>query len=91
MNIYARTALAIIQAQASIIGPIAIDQARQVQGLKVIDESNVKIEGDFKQVITNLVKKYEYFFGQASIEVCKDAIREIQPSVDSKILPEILQ
>ena len=44
-----------------------------------------------KVVLEKLVKQYEKLFGQASIEVCKDAVREVQNTVSKADLPEILQ
>jgi hypothetical protein len=90
MDAYTQSVLAVVRAQMSVIGPMALDQARQVKGLKIIDDSHIQIEGDFKTVMTHLVQKYSYFFGQASIEVCKDAIREINPPINPKLLPDNL-
>ncbi|MBI4137619.1 hypothetical protein HY469_06165 [Candidatus Roizmanbacteria bacterium] len=81
----------IIKAQQSVIGPIALDQARLVSGLTVNSPDSVTIAGNPKKILSELVDKYADFFGQASIEVCKDAVREMTPPVPSSDLPDILK
>ena len=81
----------IIKHQESIIGPLALDQARKVAGIQVSPSNEVSIKGNSKQVITNLVQQYESLFGRASIEVCKDAVKEIKPAPSSEDLPDILK
>ena len=91
MDTSLRAASEIIKAQQSIIGPIAIEQAKSVPGLKLSNLSNIKISGDGKQVLTALVNIYSNFFGKASVEVCRDAIKEIKPPVPKDDLPAVLQ
>lgn len=81
----------IIKVQQSIIGPIALDQARKVSGLTVDNPDSMQLTGNPQQVLGDLVKRYADFFGQASIEVCKDVIREIKPPVPVNELPDILK
>jgi hypothetical protein len=84
----------IIAHQAMIIGPLAIEQANKVIGLKVKDGINISVEvkeGDPDTILTSLVKKYEELFGRASVEVCKDAVKELKPSVSNDDLPAILR
>jgi hypothetical protein len=85
---------AIIDHQFVIMGPLAFEQANKVPGLKISDGAELDVEidqGDPDIVLTNLVKKYEELFGRASIEVCKDAVKELKPAVSSDDLPEILR
>lgn len=91
MDPFAIAAQQIIKAQQAVIGPIALDQARAVSGLKIKDINNIKIVGNRKVVLSDLVNKYENFFGQASVEVCKDAIREMNPPVPLEDLPDNLR
>ena len=78
-TLYSQLVAKIISAQEAIVGPVAKEIAGKVTG---IDNPN-------KQVLENLVKEYSGLFGQASIETCKDAIKDIvNPSVD---LAEILK
>jgi hypothetical protein len=84
----------IILPQQDIIGPLAIDQARKVQGLTIQNSSPLSVEiqtNDPGTLLTHLVKKYEDLFGQTSVEVCKDAIKESGTPISDKDLPEILQ
>jgi hypothetical protein len=82
---------AIVRGQQSIIGPVAIDQANRVAGLNVsADLSKISFNGDNGTVLENLVRQYEKLFGRASVEACKESVREMG-SVSSKDLPTILQ
>lgn len=82
----------IIVTQKEIIGPLAIDQANRVSGLEVAtDLSRIEVKGNYKEVLTNLVSEYEKLFGQASVEACKDSIRELLPTFSAKDLPEFLR
>ena len=81
----------IIIGQRTIIGPLAIDLANRVGGLKVsADLSDVRVSGGSAQILGDLVMQYEKLFGQASVEACKESVREVG-SVTSKDLPSILQ
>lgn len=84
----------IIEQQETIIGPVALQQANKVTGLKTSDGGNLKIEihsGDPDKILTQLVEQYEHLFGLASVEVCKDAVKEVKPPVPADELPEILK
>lgn len=92
MDILAQIAQKIIQEQEKIIGPIALEQAKKVEGLSVDwDKHEVKLAGDEKSVLENLVKKYQSLFGRASVEVCKEAIGSISDKVPPNNLPDILR
>jgi hypothetical protein len=81
----------IISGQQSIIGPLAFDQARKVAGLSINSSGEIKVSGDSKTVLTNLVQQYEHLFGQASVEACKDALKELKPPPSPDQLPDILK
>lgn len=90
MDLYAQIANKIIKEQQAIIGPIALEQARKVSGLKVDDKaSDVQLQGDEKEIIEKLVEQYQHLFGQTSVEVCKEAIRGLDVSSDK--LPALLK
>lgn len=74
-----------------IIGPLALDQVKKVSGIKILNADEVQITGDGKAVLTHLISQFEKFFGKASIEVCKDAVKEINPPIPSDQLPDILR
>ena len=67
MNPYLDAVNKIIQEQERIIGPIAMDQARKVDGLKFNANGTLSdIEGNNKEALNKLVSQYSQFFGQAS-------------------------
>ncbi len=76
MDIFARIAGKIIKEQELIIGPLAWDEAKKVNGLKVVNTDNgeVALEGDVKQIINGLVARYDRLFGRASHEVSREAV-----------------
>ena len=88
---YEQIVAQIIKDQEAIIGPLASDQARKVGGIQLDTNGEVKITGNGKDVLGNLVNKYSEFFGQASVEVCKEAVKEVYPGVPSEDLPDILR
>lgn len=90
VSIASQMATAIVNHQKDIIGPLAFEQAKKVPGV-VVTAGNIEISADPSSTLIGLVQKYEELFGQTSIEVCKDAIRELGVSISSKDLPAILQ
>jgi len=92
MDIFAKIAEKIIREQEGIIGPVALEQARKVSGLIINWEKHeVKLEGDKKEIVEKLVEQYEYLFGQASVEVCKDAVKDLLPKIPQDQMPQLLQ
>lgn len=81
----------IIHEQELVIGPLAFDQARKVAGLQIDDTGRVSITGNGGSIVTSLVGKFKELFGDASVEVCKDAAREVNPQIPTEELPEILR
>jgi hypothetical protein len=91
MDIYAQIAEKIIKEQQTIIGPIAVEQAGKVPGLKVsLMNDQVVIEGNKKDVLENLVKQYEKLFGLTSVEVCRDAVKGIISQAPQDQVPKML-
>ena len=67
----------IIREQESIVGPLAWSEAEKVSGLRVVDSRKGEVtfnNGDQKEVINRLVSQYDRLFGQASHEVCREAV-----------------
>ncbi len=92
MDVFAQMASKIIKDQQAIIGPVAFEQARKVPGLKVDDQKHeVMLEGNEKEILGNLVEKYKGLFGQASVEVCKDAVRNMLSQVPPDSIPALLR
>jgi hypothetical protein len=85
----------IVTHQRDVLGPLAIEQANTVAGIDVDSDGKVKISlnspKDSVHLLQSLVKKYEQLFGQASVEVCKDAVKESGVAIDQSELPEILK
>jgi len=91
MDIFAQIAEKIIKEQETIIGPVALEQARKVAGLIINWEKHeVVLEGDKKEIVEKLVEQYEYLFGQASVEVCKDAVKNLLPKIPQDQRPQLL-
>lgn len=88
---YIQLASKIIHEQELVIGPLAYTQARKVAGLQVDEQGNITLSGNGNVVVTGLVGKFQELFGDASVEVCKDAAREIKPQIPTEELPEILR
>ena len=81
----------IIKAQEGVIGPLALEQAKKVSGLSIDWQNDkVSITGDPKTVLSSLVKNYEHLFGQASVEVCKDAVKNVLDEVPKDQIPPVL-
>jgi hypothetical protein len=92
VDIYAKIIEKIIRAQEAIIGPVAIEQAQRVPGLKINwDKHQVIIDGDQGKVINNLVEVYQELFGQISKEVSKEAASPYLSQLPQGQLPEILK
>lgn len=85
---YKTAILNIVNTQKLIIGPLAIDMAKKVPDI-TFRNGNVEIVGDPVKILHALVKEYEVLFGELSVKVSRDSIKEIefQPSE----LPEILR
>jgi len=91
---FSQIAIRIIKEQEFIIGSLAWDEARKVQGLQVLDQKKGKINlqnGDTRIVIDKLVAQYERIFGRASYEVCRDAVRDIIAEMPSEGIPSSLK
>ncbi len=92
MDIYNIIARRIIEEQESIIGPVALEQARKVEGLKLNwVNHDVNIEGNGTDVIEKLIEQYQYLFGQASVEACKKAVSSVISQVPPDKIPNLLR
>lgn len=92
MDIFAQLAEKIIREQEGIIGPVALEQARKVPGLTYDEKKGeVMLKGNSTDILEKLVEKYKELFGQASVEVCKEASRKFLPEIPKEKIPRILQ
>lgn len=87
MNSYVIIVSKIIENQHTVMGPLAFDLANKVNGLKVESLDKIVITGNGKDVLKMLVDQYSSLFGRASVEVCRDAVKEIKPAISSEELP----
>lgn len=92
MDIYAQMADKIIRVQEGIIGPVALEQAGKVSGLKVDwQKHDIQFDGSKKDILGKLIEQYKSLFGQASVEICKDAVRGIASEMKPDALPASLK
>ncbi|MDQ3099656.1 MAG: hypothetical protein M3Q44_07980 [bacterium] len=91
MDMHIQIITNIIKEQRFIIGPLAIAQANKVPGLHIEGTNEIKIEGDGKIIIQGLVERYSKLFGQASIQICKEAIEPLLGKIQPQDLPDILK
>jgi hypothetical protein len=91
MEPVAQAISSIIKEQMAIIGPIAIDQAKKISGLKIESVTQIEITGDKKEVLTGLIESYEKLFGKASVEVCKEAFKPYSSKIPPTDIPDKLK
>jgi hypothetical protein len=80
----------IIKAQESYIGSIALDYAREIEGLRVYSIERIEITGDVREVLDRLVREYSRLFGKVAVEVCKEEVKKLA-SYPPEHLPDILK
>lgn len=91
-DVFSSVVKRIIEQQYSIIGPMAVNEANKVNGIKASsDLSSVRVTGESKKILTDLVHQYEKLFGQASVEACKDSIKELLPKLSPGDIPDFLK
>ncbi len=91
---FMQIAVKIIREQELIIGPLAWDEARKVQGINIIDQKSGQlnlVEGDQKGLIDKLVAQYERIFGKASREVCREAASGLLADLEESDIPASLK
>jgi hypothetical protein len=90
MDPFAQIVSKIIKEQQTIIGPLALEQAKKVQGITIKSTDDIVVSGDHKTVLNNLVSQYAKIFGEASVQVCRDAFEQYQDKIPPQEIPEIL-
>ncbi len=95
MDKYIQALQKIIAEQEKIVGPVvAWNQVRKVSGIRVGGENEFiisSLNGDPKKILAELTRQYSELFGQASTEVCKEAIQTVLPLFAPDELPDILK
>lgn len=91
-KVYTDIAQKIIEHQEIIIGPVAIQQAEQVDGLNLDwAQHAVVLVGNEKDVIDDLIEQYRELFGQIAVEVSKDAVSSIASQLSAQEMPDLLK
>lgn len=92
MDTFFEIPIKIIREQELIIGPVAWDEARKVNGLIIDRNTNtVSFSEDKKDVVNRLVAQYERLFGRASHEVCKEAVQDLIAQMSPEEIPSSLK
>lgn len=92
MTIYDQIGIRIIKEQELIIGPVAWTEAGKVTGLVVDQKINqITINGQAKEVLDKLVEQYSRLFGQASNEVCREAVHDLVSTLSPEEVPSHLK
>ena len=91
-DIYNQLAKSIIEHQEAIMGPVAVQQAMQVQNMSVDwGAKSVVIKADPLMAIDKLVDQYKVLFGQISVEVCKEAVGRLAQQLTPEQMPASLR
>jgi hypothetical protein len=91
-GVYEEIVERIIKGQETIIGPVAVEQAKRVPHLKVDwDTHEIAIEGDQAAAVDALVEIYKELFGQISVEVSKEAVSSLISKLAPAQVPEMLK
>ena len=93
IDVFNQISIRIIKEQELIIGPLAWDEAGKVVGLTIIDRKahKVSVTGDPKQVVNNLVARYEQLFGKLSREVSREAVSDLTADIPADDVPTSLK
>lgn len=92
MDTYSKLVEAIIQGQERIIGPLAVEQAKQVEGLQIDwAKHDIQLTGDKTLVVEHLVEQYQHLFGQTSVEVCREAAGPFLSELEATGVPQLLR
>lgn len=91
-SLFNQIAEKIIEQQESIIGPIAVQQARKVKELKIDwSKHDVDISGSPQTAIDELVAQYQELFGQIAVETCKEVVAQYLSQLPSDKVPSSLK
>ena len=91
-EVYATICSQIIKEQGRIIGVLSYEQAAQVPGLQVDPTTyDCVVTTDGAQVLNSLVEKYREFFGNAAVEVCREAAAHFMDRLPTEQVPALLR
>ena len=90
--VFNKIAEKIIEKQETIIGPVAVEQAKRVKGLTVNwPEHSVAIKGSPQTAIDDLIERYKELFGQIAVQASREAVASITTQLPANQLPRSLQ
>ena len=91
-DVYDQIAEKIVAQQELVIGPIAIERAKEVSDLN-IDWNNhtIGVRGDPKTAIDHLVGQYEELFGQIAVDTCKEVSMQYIAQLNPDQIPQSLR
>jgi hypothetical protein len=87
---YSEMIIRIVKRQSQIVGPLAVRIAGKVSGV-VVEAGEIKVQQENPSVVDELVAEYAQLFGKASVEVCRQAVRDDLDDVPSDGIPESLR
>jgi hypothetical protein len=91
-EVYATICSQIVKEQGQIIGTLSYEQASHVQGLQINPSTyNCTIRGEPLVVLEQLVDKYRQFFGNAAVEVCREAAMHLKARLPQEQIPQLLR
>lgn len=91
-DVFNKLVVKIIEQQETIIGPLAVEQAKKVPGLSIEwPGKKITLNADKKTILESLVKRYQAIFGQTSLEVCKEIVHSMASNIPLDQIPSLLQ
>lgn len=91
-DLFSQAVQSIVKEQETIIGPLALEQARKVKGLKIDTPGHqIHFDGNKTEILDHLVKQYQTIFGQTSVQVCKDAVGPLLSKLSAQEIPGSLR
>ena len=91
-EVYATICTQIVKEQSLIIGALALEQAGHVVGLSVDPATySCRISGNGSQIVEELINQYRDFFGNAAVEVCREAASRFMTRLPTGAIPASLR
>lgn len=96
-SVLSRVIVEIIKRQERIAGQIAWEEAKNIDGLTVVDQQKEQISfadnsnENLKKIIDKLVEKYKSIFGGLAIQVSKDAAKHFIAELPKDEIPDSLR
>ncbi|OGI60755.1 hypothetical protein A2641_00420 [Candidatus Nomurabacteria bacterium RIFCSPHIGHO2_01_FULL_37_25] len=97
VEIFKQIIITIIKRQERIAGQIAWEEAKDIDGLVIIDQAKGEISvkdnsnENLKKIADQLVERYKNLFGDIAVEVSKSAVRYLVAELSSDQVPDSLR